>query len=70
MPSREGKTLQGWGVVRCEPWHFVGIYGTRAEAESEARQRGDDYIVCVDEGREDTGDLIGQSPERLEADRT
>ena len=70
MPFLEGKTLQGWGVVRCEPWHFVGVYGTREEAESEARQRGDDYIVCVDEGRDGTGTLIGQSPERLEADRT
>jgi hypothetical protein len=56
--------------VRCEPWHFVGVYGTREEAESEARQRGDGYIVCVDEGRDGTGALIGQSPESLEADRT
>jgi hypothetical protein len=70
MPSLEGKTLQGWGVVRCEPWHFVGVYRTREEAESEARQRGDDYIVCVDEGCDGTGALIGQSPESLEADRT
>jgi hypothetical protein len=70
MPFREGQTLQGWGVVRCEPWHFVGVYRTREVAESEARQRDDDYIVCVDEGRDGTGALIGQSPERLEADRT
>lgn len=45
-PMRPG-WVQGWGVVKGEEptWHFVGIYGTRAEAEEAAAKAGDGYIT-------------------------
>jgi hypothetical protein len=43
MPIVDGKTLIGWGVVREEPWHFVGLYETQIEAAAKAFDMGVGY---------------------------
>jgi len=46
MPS-DGQCINGWGVYRKEPWDFVGLFPTRAEAERERENRaGGDYSVA------------------------
>lgn len=47
MPN-SGQRIKGWGVYRKEPWDFVGLFPTRAEAEREREKRaGDDYAVAL-----------------------
>ena len=35
----------GWGLLRVEPWHFVGLFASAAEAHAMREVMGDDYIV-------------------------
>lgn len=48
--ARKGSTasirqdaLTGWVVFRPKPWHFVGVFGSREEAELERERAGVDY---------------------------
>jgi hypothetical protein len=43
MPMVDGKTLIGWGVVREDPWDFVGLYETQIEAAAKAIDMGIGY---------------------------
>jgi hypothetical protein len=58
MPFVEGTTLTGWGVVRNGPWHFVGIYPTKEEAEAKAAAMGPEYEVHYGENREGSDDFL------------
>jgi hypothetical protein len=40
-----GKTIVGWGVVREEPWHFVGLFDTQLEAAAKAIDMGVGYVA-------------------------
>ena len=35
----------GWGLLRVQPWHFVGLYATAAEAHAARENFAADYIV-------------------------
>lgn len=48
----------GWGVYKMKPWHFVGLFGTRSEAEAELKRRGSGYSVAFGANREGTDDFI------------
>jgi hypothetical protein len=37
--------VKGWGVFRMSPWHFHGLYATRAQADSEHAALGAAYQV-------------------------
>ncbi len=43
MPTVDGKSLIGWGVVREEPWHFVGLFETQIETAAKAIDMGAGY---------------------------
>ena len=52
MPIVEGKTLIGWGVVRSEPWHFVGLFETHMEAAAKAIDMGQGYAARYGESKD------------------
>ncbi|WP_304560337.1 hypothetical protein [Sphingomonas immobilis] len=55
MSMLQGHEIQlGWSVVRHEPWHFVGLFATEAEARDKADEMGPDYIARYGERQEDT----------------
>jgi hypothetical protein len=64
----EGTTLTGWGVIRGgdNPWHFVGIYADKAEADAKAKEMGPDYEVKWGDNQEGTDNFLssgdGSSP--------
>lgn len=58
MSLEDSRTLTGWGVVRWEPWHFIGIFAEKGEAEARARSQGPDYIVRYGEHEEGTEDFV------------
>ena len=52
LPIVDGKTLIGWGVVRHEPWHFVGLFGTQSEAAGKAIDMGVGYAAHYGESKD------------------
>ena len=58
MPFETGVTLTGWGVVRGEPWDFVGIYDTESEALAKASEMGDGYEVKYGDNQQGTDNFI------------
>jgi hypothetical protein len=44
-PLAIGKALRGWGVIRPSPYHFAGLYRTKADAEVKALAMGSEYLV-------------------------
>ena len=45
MPFIGGNNRSGWAVVRSDPHHFVGMFGSEDEAQAKAREMGDGYEV-------------------------
>jgi hypothetical protein len=45
MPIVDGKTLVGWGVLREQPWHFIGLFDTQIEAAAKAIDMGVGYAA-------------------------
>jgi hypothetical protein len=37
--------VKGWGVYRMSPWHLLGIFPTKEEAERERAAVGQEYAV-------------------------
>jgi hypothetical protein len=58
MPFTEGGTEMGWGVVRCKPWHFVGLFPSQHEAEAKALQLGTGYEAIYGEHQTGTDNFI------------
>ncbi len=58
MPFLHGKTIKGWGVFKDAPWHFVGKYADRAQAEAKAHEMGSEYQVRLGENQEGTDNFI------------
>jgi hypothetical protein len=58
MPFVGGNTLTGWGVVRNAPWHFAGMFASKAEADAKAAEMGEGYEVYYGENREGSDDFI------------
>lgn len=58
MPFTEGVTERGWGVVRCKPWHFVGLFATKEAAEASAKGLGSAYEVINGEHQVGTDNFI------------
>lgn len=56
----DGVTLTGWGVLRGgdRPWHFVGLFPTKAEAEARARELGSDYEVRWGDNQAGTDNFV------------
>lgn len=48
-------TGSGWAVVRSDPRHVAGVYGSEEEARAKAEELGDGYEVKY--GRADGGDV-------------
>lgn len=44
--SHRAETLTGWVVFRPKPWDFVGVFGSREEAELECERAGTAYQVA------------------------
>lgn len=42
----EKEPVFGWGVFRRQPYDFVGLFDTEAEAEAEKQRAGEDYVVA------------------------
>jgi hypothetical protein len=40
----------GWGVIRMDPWHVLGIFSTSAEAHIRCLEAGKGYEVHLGEG--------------------
>jgi hypothetical protein len=57
----EGETVTGWGVVRSNPWHFVGIFPTKEVAEAKVAEMGDGYGVKWGDNRKGTDDFLWNS---------
>jgi hypothetical protein len=58
MPFTEGTTERGWGVVRCKPWHFVGLFPTQELAEAKAKELGSTYEAINGEHQVGTSNFI------------
>jgi hypothetical protein len=63
MSYEEGKTREGWGVFRIEPWHFAGLFETREAAEAKAREMGTDYLAKYGEHQAGTDNFVWSSDE-------
>ncbi len=63
--KREAKTasaqaaLTGWVVFRPRPWHFVGVFGSREEAELKRERAGPDYQVEFGTADVESGEFDG-----------
>jgi hypothetical protein len=57
-------TLMGWGVFRIDPWHFVGIFGSRRQADARAQEIGIGYVVRLGELQEGTDKFEWSVPEK------
>lgn len=59
LGAEHSEVVRGWGVVRKEPpWHLVGIFQTRAEAEAKLGRLSEDYTVRFGEGREALNEFV------------
>lgn len=53
-----GTTLTGWGIVRGNPWHFVGIFPSEKDATAKAAELGEGYEVHWGDNREGSDDFV------------
>jgi hypothetical protein len=53
-----GKSLRGWGALRPSPYHFGGLYRTKAEAEDKALEFGPEYVVSYGAQEEGTDNFV------------
>lgn len=51
--------LTGWVVFRPRPWHFVGVFGSREEAELQRERAGADYQVEFGTADVESGEVEG-----------
>jgi hypothetical protein len=58
------KSLVGYCALRRNPWHFVGIYATREEAEQWAKMAGKDHEVAFGAYRERSDDFVALRPDQ------
>ncbi|WP_110875927.1 hypothetical protein [Franconibacter helveticus] len=56
-PDNKGWVM-GWGVVRSEPWHLVGVYATKDVAETKAGTLGEDYKARYGSHRLGSDDFV------------
>jgi hypothetical protein len=56
----EGETIRGWGVVRCPPypWHFIGMFDSKEEAEAAAKNAGSGYQARYGDNQAGTDNFI------------
>lgn len=45
VASSRAAALTGWIVFRPKPWHFLGVFACREQAEIERARGGEDYQV-------------------------
>lgn len=55
--------LTGWIVYRPRPWHFVGVFGSREEAELKRERAGPDYQVEFGTADVESGEFDGAGPQ-------
>lgn len=58
MVAFDQESLIGYCAFRRNPWHFLGLYATREEAERQVKGAGDDYEVAFGAYRETTDDFV------------
>lgn len=56
----DGVTLTGWGVFRGgeKPWHFVGMFASKEDAQAKAAEMGPDYEVQWGDNQEGTDNFL------------
>lgn len=69
MAFLDRKGLAGHCVIRRNPWHFLGIYATRGEAEYQAKYAGGDYEVVFGTHPEGTDDFVASGHHHSAHDR-
>ena len=57
-----GATIDGWGVIRDQPWHFAGVFPTEESARRRAARLGTGYDVRFGQGRKGTSMFIVTEP--------
>ena len=55
--------LTGWVVYRPKPWHFVGVFGSREEAELKRGRAGPEYQVEFGTADVESGEFDGAGPQ-------
>lgn len=58
MVAFDRRSLIGYCVIHRNPWHFLGIYATREEAERHAKQAGNDYEAAFGAYYEKTDEFV------------
>ena len=58
LASRQA-ALTGWAVFRPRPWHFVGVFGSREEAERRRERAGADYQLEFGTANLESGEFDG-----------
>ena len=54
----ESRTIRGWGVLQPAPWHFVGVFASKADADAKALAMGPSYAVHWGDNQEATDNFI------------
>jgi len=57
MPFITGHGRSGWAVVRDDPHHFVGMFGSEEEARAKAAEMGHGYAVRYGRFSDGGGDV-------------
>ena len=55
--------LTGWIVFRPRPWHFVGVFACREQAETERARGGQEYQVAYGTADVESGRYDGHEQE-------
>ncbi len=68
VPDRDNPGwFRGWGVVRNDPWHFVGLFDSQEEAEVEHAKYGADYLVVLGSNKKGTDEFVWFSSDQTKA---
>jgi hypothetical protein len=55
------QSIVGWGVYRCSPWHFAGVFATAEKARVVAARLGHDYQAAFGEHTAGTVEFFASS---------
>lgn len=61
--SKRPEPLTGWVVFRPKPWHFIGVFGSREQAERQRERAGTHYHVEFGTADVESGNFDGTGPE-------
>ena len=56
--------IAGWGVVRVDPWHLVGIFESQTDALKHVQELSSEYVVRYGNGFPGSDDFFWEAVER------